>query len=200
MKKLTALTSILVLLLAGVAFAQADADPDGLGVYFDTDGINTCLNTAAPFESVTAYLLVTNPSDLTGVSGWEARVEVVGPAVAPAWTLAAGLDVDDDPANFQVGVGTIAPLPYGTTVVLSTWVGFVMTPVTDVVNFVISNVPGSVSFADSPGYAAGGNAGLLIPLQVSSGYPYGAPAAQINACDVVANEDMSFSNVKNLFR
>jgi hypothetical protein len=200
MKKLTALTSILVLLLAGIAFAQVDADPDGLGVYFDTNGIETCFTTVAPFESVTGYLLLTNPSDSFGISGWEANIDVLGAAVAPAWTLAAGLDVDMSAAGFQVGIGTDAlALPVAPAVVLATWVGFIMAP-TDIVSFVISNVAGSSSFPSNPGYASGSNAGVLIPLQVSSGYPYGAPAAQINACDVVANEDMSFSNVKNLFR
>jgi len=200
MKKLTALTSILVLLLAGVAFAQADSDPDGLGVYFDVDGLITCSTTTVPFQMVTAYLLITNLSDTFGVSGWETVIDVQGPAVAPAWTLTAGLDVDPSVNGFQVGIGTgVLALPASPAVTLATWAGFIMSPV-DVVSFVISNVPGSTSFANSPGYASGSNAGVLIPLQVSSGYPYGAPAAQINACDVIANEDLSFSNVKNLFR
>ncbi len=201
MKKLTALTSILVLLLAGIAFAQVDADPDGLGFYFDEAGTLTCHTTVAPFESVTGYLILTNLTDTFGVSGWEAQVAAMGAAVAPAWTLTAGLDVDPSADGFQVGIGTDAlALPAAPAVVLASWTGFIMNAGTDVVSFIISNVPGSSSFPTSPGYASGSNAGVLIPLQVSSGYPYGAPAAQINACDVVANEDMSFSNVKNLFR
>ncbi len=188
----------LTLLLTGAAFAQ-DNDPDGIGVYFDMDGLVTCHATAAPFEQVNAYLLATNVSDATGISGWEAVVTVNGAPVAPAWTLAAGLDVDPSDTGFQVGIGVApAALPSAPAVVLATWAGFIMAP-TDIVDFTVSDVPGSVSFAGTPGYASGSDAGLLIPFQVSSGYPYVA-CAQINACDVVANEDMSWSQVKDLFQ
>lgn len=198
MKKLLALLAIA--LIASSAMAQVDPDPDGVGVYFDLGGTTFEKNTVAPFESVTAYLLVTNPSDPAGVAGWEMVINVAGGAVAPAWTLSAGLDVDSDPNAFQVGIG-LAPLalPAGPTVLLATWVGFVMAP-TDVISFTILPVPGSVSFDNAPGYASGDNAGLLIPLQVSSGFPYGAPSALINSTGVVANENMSFGQVKNLFQ
>lgn len=189
MKKLLALLAIA--LIASSAMAQVDPDPDGMGVYFDMGGTVFETTTAAPFASVTAYLLITNPSDSSGVSGWEALVSVMGSPVAPSWTLSAGLDVDGGPDSFQVGIG-VNPLalPAGPTVLLATWVGFVMSPV-DMISFVISPVPGSVSFADSPGYASGDSAGVLIPLQVSSGYPYGAPCAMINGTGVVADEDMN---------
>ncbi len=94
MKKLNVLLSIFVLLLAANAFAQLDPDLDGIGIYFDAEATLTCAYTSVPFESVTAYLCITNPTDATGVSGWEATIVSAGPAVAPAWTLASGLDVD----------------------------------------------------------------------------------------------------------
>jgi len=198
MKSLLALT--LVLAFAVTAFAQADPDPDGIGIYFDMGGAEVCTATAAPFESVSAYLLITNPSALLGVSGWEAYVTVAGNAVAPSWTLAGGLDVDPSDEGFQVGIGTGGlALPYAPTIVLATWTGFIQSPA-DVVTFYVEGVPGSTSFANSPGYAGGGDAGDLRPLQVSSGTGAGAPVAMINGCDVVANEDMTFSNVKALFR
>ncbi len=198
MKKLLALLA--VALLASNAMAQLDPDPDGIGMYFDMGGMVVEHATAAPFESVTAYLLLTNGSESSGVSGWEAVVDVVGAPVAPAWTLAAGLDVDPSDNGFQVGIGVApAALPAAPAVVLASWTGFVMAP-TDYVYFTVSNVPGSQSFPDSPGYAAGDDAGNLIPMQVSSGYPYGAPCAMINGTGVVANEDMSWSQVKDLFQ
>jgi len=102
------------ILFAGNVMATVDPDPDGIGVYFDMDGDVYCTTTAAPFANVVAYLLATNITATSGISGWEARVWTAGAApVAPAWTLAAGLDVDDSPDGFQVGIGTVAPLPYG---------------------------------------------------------------------------------------
>jgi hypothetical protein len=196
MKKLLAMLAIA--LLASSAMATVDPDPDGMGVYFDLDGDVVCTTTAAPFSNVVAYLLATNPS--TGISGWEANIDVLGAAVAPAWTLAAGLDVDMSAAGFQVGIGTGAlALPAAPAVVLATWSGFVMAP-TDVIEFFVSGVPGSSSFPDSPGYAAGDNAGDLREFQVSSGTGMNLPVAGINTCTVVANEDMTFTNVKSLYR
>jgi len=198
MKSMLAL--LLVLLVAVSAFAQADPDPDGLGFYFDLGATEVCTTTAAPFASVTGYLIITNPSAELGVSGWEAYVTVAGSPVAPAWTLAAGLDVDSSAQGFQVGIGTGGlALPAAPAVVLATYTAFIMAP-TDVVTFYVEGVPGSTSFDGTPGYAGGGSAGDLRPLQVSSGTGSGAPAAMINGCDVVANEDMTFSTVKSLFR
>ena len=198
MKKLLAMLAIA--LLASSAMATVDPDPDGIGIYFDMDGDVVCTTTVAPFSNVVAYALATNPSATTGISGWEARMWTAGAApVAPAWTLAAGLDVDDSPDGFQVGIGTVAPLPHGTTVLLATWSGFIMAP-TDMVEFFVSGVAGSVSFPNSPGYAAGDNAGDLREFQVSSGAGLDLPVAGINTCTVVANDDMTFSNVKALYR
>jgi hypothetical protein len=198
MKKLLVLMA--VVLLASGAMAQIDPDDNGMGVYFDTEGTVVCKTTAAPFESVNAYLLITRPTDTAGVSGWEAAVTIGGAPVAPSWALAAGLDVDSSASGFQVGIGVApAALPAAPAVLLATWTGFVMQP-TDVVTFTVSDVPGSVSFDGTPGYGSGADAGLLIPLQVSTGFPY-VVCAQINgACDIVANDEMSWSSVKTMFQ
>jgi hypothetical protein len=203
MKKMLAVLA--VVLVASGAMAQIDPDPDGFGIYFDTDGLSYELATTASFQPVTAYLLLTRPSDTTGVSGWECTVDVVGPGalavpVASSWVLSAGTDVDDTPEGFQVGIGTGgAALPYGQTVVLATFSNFVFAPGM-LVEFFISNIPGTQSFNDTPGYAAGSDETALIPAQVSSGYPYSNACAVINGAGVVADEPMSWSGVKNLFQ
>jgi hypothetical protein len=195
MKKLLAVFA--VALIASGAMAQVDPDPDGIGVYFDVAGLTYETATAAPFQQVTAYLLITNPTAPAGVSGWEAVVDVTGGAVGASWVLAAGLNVTTAPI-FQVGIGLgAAALPAAPAVLLATWSGFIMAP-TDVVGFVIT--PANVSFADSPGYAAGDDETDLIGLQVSNGFPYGDACALINSTGVVANEDLTFSNVKNMFQ
>lgn len=198
MKSLLAL--LLAMALVVPALAQTDPDPDGMGLYFDAAGTEVCASTAAPFASVTLYLLITNPSADTGVSGWEGYISYTGSLVAPAWTLTAGLDVDSSANGFQVGIGTgTLALPYSSAVTLATFTAFVMAP-TDQVAFFIDGVPGSTTFPNSPGYAGGADAGDLRACQVSSGTGAGAAVAMINGCDVVANEDMTFSNVKALFR
>ncbi len=198
MKKLLAMLAIA--LLASSAMATVDPDPDGIGVYFDLDGDVVCTTTVAPFANVVAYLLATNPS-AGGISGWEGQIWTAGAApVAPAWTLSAGLDVDPSADGFQVGIGTgPLALPAAPAVVLATWSGFIMNS-TDMVEFFVSGVAGSTSFPNSPGYAAGDDAGDLREFQVSSGTGMDMPVAGINTCVVVANEDMTFTNVKSLYR
>ncbi len=196
------LTTLVIALLATSASAILDPDPDGIGIYFDENADIVCTETMIPFEQVTAYLLATNISAASGISGWEAYIWTTGAApVAPSWTLAGGLDVDPTLEGFQVGIGTVAALPWAPAIVLATWSGFMMAP-TDAMSFFVSGVPGSVSFPHSPGYAAGDNAGDLREFQVSSGTGLDLPAAMINSliCGVVANEDLTFSHVKSLYR
>ena len=124
------------------------------------------IQTTSPFQSVTAYLVIWNPS-AGGVSGWEAMIEVSGSPVAPAWTLTAGLDVDSDPNRFQVGIGLspLALMPNGCgAVVLADWTGFVATT-TNEISFWLRGVPGSVSFDGTPGYSGPYAAGDLRSLE-----------------------------------
>jgi len=159
------LVVVLVCLLAGTAGARMDV----MDVSYHTDGMTFCGTTSAPFEQITAYLLIANPSRTSGVSGWEAWVTVEGGVVAPSWTLTAGLDVDPSDQGFQVGIGTGGlALPYGDTIILATYSAFVQN-IGGEVHFYVEGVPGSTSFPTSPGYAAGNDAGDLQPLSISSG-------------------------------
>lgn len=204
----TLLTVLSVLALSATAFAYPG--PNSIGMYADGDAASVSsadllMNTAVPFESVTLYLCITNPTS-TGVSGWEATVNVMGTATAPSWELSAGLDVDPSDAGFQVGIGTggLAINPNGNgSVVLATWTAFVLDTSTELA-FFIDGIPGSQSFpSENPGYADGGDAGLLVECMSNVG-------GFANACfiinsqgtyaDPVGNEDRSFSEVKNLFR
>ncbi len=176
-------TILLLIVIGCCTLVIADPSPDVIGIYFDLDGDYYCTMTAAPFSSVVAYLLATKVTSSSGISGWEAQVWTDGAApVAPSWTLAAGLDVDDSPDGFQVGIGTVTPLPYSPAILLATWQGFIMAP-TDMIEFFISGVPGSVSFPDTPGYAAGNDAGDLRVFHVTSGDGMMLPVAGINSCE-----------------
>lgn len=201
------LVALTVLALSTVALAYPG--PDSMALYTDADAAgvpNLSLTTTTPFEAITLYLCISNPS-LGGVSGWEALVEFTGSLTAPGWTVAAGLDVDSNDTNnverFQVGIG-LAPLALepnaNGNVVLATFEAFVLAP-TNMVQFYIKRVPGSTTFPTSPGYAGPTDAGALAESVNLAGDPL-LPVFCINdpGCSIVGNEDMTFSSVKSLFR
>ena len=157
----TASILVLFVCLAGGAVAQLDPGPDGIGIYFDMDATIFCTTTAAPFTSITAYLLITDPSTSEPITGWEARCWITGAPVAPSWSLANGVDLDPDPLIYDVSFDPVQPT--GSTFLLATWTGFIMAP-TDLISFDITGVPGSVRFPDSPGYITDGLVPRLHPL------------------------------------
>jgi len=205
----TLFIALTVLAFSATAFAYPG--PDSMGLYLDADAAaphSLTFSTTAPFQSVTLYLVISNPS-LGGVSGWEAAVNIVGTPTAPAWTLAAGLDVDSASdtstyQQFQVGIGVSGTspgpiMPNGSgNCLIASWTGFVLAP-TDELQFFITGVPGSVSFAGTPGYASPTNAGLL-QAAFDNTSPL-LPNFCINTdCMIIGNQDLTFSNVKALYR
>jgi hypothetical protein len=201
MKKLLVTLACLTL-VSSFAFAGADPDMDSFGFFFDTDGTIVEMHTAAPFAAATGYLVVSNPTS-RGVSGWECKVDVLGPAVAKSWSYAGGgLNVYDAVAtglfNVGVGPGPGALVPINDVCVLATFSCYVMSPV-DVITFTILPFPGSVTFSNTPGYVDADDVGIIYPCGVSSGFPYGEMSAIINGTGVVANEDMTWGGVKALF-
>lgn len=195
----TFITLMLMVVLAGGALAQIDPDPDGIGIYFERGATVRETTTSAPFEAVTAYLLITTPSTADPISGWEAVVGVDGSPVAPAWTLEVGMDNDPDPWIFDVTIAPSPLLPAGPTVLLATWTGFVMNPA-DLVAFTVTGVPGSPYFPDSPGYFTEWIVPQLHPLHVTN--CAGDIVAMVNGIctDTVGDEDMTFTTLKTLFR
>lgn len=191
---------VLIGLLVSSATAQIHPDADGLGLYFDLAGTAYEFQTMAPFQQVSVYLLATNVTDPAGISGWECAVNVSGVVAAPSWTVSAGLNVADGAAGlFQVGIGlNELALPAAPTVLLATWTGFVMAP-GDVVEFLVTPYPGSVSFPDSAGYASGSDAGHLIPFDINGGC-FGSGWTIINMWCPLRAQELSWSEVKSLYR
>jgi hypothetical protein len=202
MKKLLVLLTGLML-VSSLGVAGADPDPDSMGFFFDTDATVYETSTVAPFQMVTGYIVVSNPTS-TSVSGWECKIGITGSPVAPGWAYAGGgLNVFTPTltdALFNVGVG-LAPaslFPVNDVVVLATFSGFIMSPA-DVVTFTVLPFPGSVTFDNAPGYVDGNDVGMVVPCGVSSGFPYGAIGAIVNGTGVVDNADMTWGGVKALF-
>jgi hypothetical protein len=197
MKKLLALAAIA--LLAGSAFAQIDPDPDGMGVYFDMEGLVNCQEvafTGGP-QFVNAYLLLTNPSGAQ-VLAWEARVISDIASLSPgSWVLNGGLNVGTDP-DFIVGMGSNAHLVTGPTVLLASRSVMFFMITGEYAIFTVKGVPGSASFPDgTPGYQA--VLGVMTPAQSPTG-SFDAPQSFVNgSCSVVANEDMAWGSVKSLY-
>ena len=194
MKKL--LVTLAIVCLAGTAFAQVDPDPNGIGVFFDTEGTVYCHEFIG--GAVTAYVIITNPSQDAGIGGYEFHVTAALPAgnYDTGWTLPAGaLNVSAAP-DFVVGMGS--PLPYAPAVVVAQW-GLLM--------FAAGCMEFYVGPADTPSmpgvplYADGLNPGLLVPLQVSSGSAE-LPVAQLNCgeCIVIGAEDATFGSVKAMYK
>jgi len=197
MKKL--LVTLAIVCLAGSAIAQVDPDPDGLGMYFDLEGVDYCLDYMGGQAFV--YLLLTNCSQPSGISGWEAHVTYVVPSgdFETGWTLPAGsLNVSAAP-DFVVGLGT--PMPYAPALLLATYGILVFAP--DQMDFFVGpcNTP---SLPGVPAYAAGDDPGLLVPLQPVSGSA-DLPVAQLNPAngcpgDVIGTQQETFGSVKAMFK
>jgi hypothetical protein len=195
MKKI--LVTLAIVCLAGTAMAQVDPDPDGIGMYFDLDATQYCLDyTGGP---VSVYLVLTNASEPTGISGWECHVTYTVPAgdFETGWVLPAGsLNVSTAP-DFVVGLA--APAPWAPAILLGTY---------GILVFATGSMEWYVGPADTPSipgvpvYAAGDNPGNLIPLQMVSGSP-DLPVAQLNiGCpgDVIGTQQETFGSVKAMFK
>ncbi len=190
MKKLVAL--LLVSMMASVAFAGIDPDPDSFGVYFDTAGNNNCA-TAPAFMPTTAYLLLMNPVSAT--NGFECTVTPVG---APHFLLSTtlggtgALDVDASANGFAVGAAANYPVVGGASV-LVTW--SIMLQAAAPLEFFITqasipSMPGGLPVVTGDG--------VLRRCGVASG-DVALPVAGINTCPV-SEELSTFGGVKSLFR
>ncbi len=191
----------MLLSLATVAFSQVDGDIDQIGLYFDSLGYEVCMTTAAAFTPITAYLLITTPSDEFGASGFECEVTTEGPLTAAAWALngVQPLNVFAAPL-FAVGLGEfeLANPVIDNVILLATLTAYVLDPA-DQVTFGVKNLDAGSFNPPAPGYAAAHNAGVLIPLGVS-GLDGIVATINIEPCGVIANDDVSFGSVKALYR
>ena len=99
-----------------------------------------------------------------------------------------------------VGLFPNALLPVNNVCVLATWSAFIMNTI-DVVTFTVMPFPGSVTFANAPGYVDGNDFGIVVPCGVSTVYPYGNFCAAIYTPDhIISNADMTWGCVYALYR
>jgi hypothetical protein len=188
-----------LLLLIGsavAAFATEEAAPptDCLGIYFDPEGSLYCKE--GVLGEIEAYLILTNPSDTTGVMGWECRIEME----VPPGNYFAGFELPTKsinaatPPDFIVGLAEC--LPYEPTVHLATLKLVVLT--SDRWNFYV-RPPARSSLAASASYAPCADAGDLKVMYPANSR-WDKPVAWLNGpCDRQGPSDKAWQGIKDQY-
>ena len=203
MKKLLVLA--IVSLFAASAFAQ-DPGVDGIGIYFDEAGMTNHLASATPYSAVNAYVLGTNVSEPSGMSGYEFTIDIQPtPSIAPGYTQNGGGLNALTPPVFQVGACVLpgAPIIKMITIQLVYFggeVSYYLGPCSpsSFGRFPYEDVP------VGPGYAAGNDPGILVRLTPSSNAPHPTLADFFKVAGIlgdppVANVESSWGGVKALY-
>jgi hypothetical protein len=183
-----------ILLLVGVAAAQVDPDPDGIGIYADLGATRTRLSAPAehPFE---VYLMLTRPSAVGTIAGWTAGIVVPENAVIWGWNIAGDHWVNmGSPPIFEVAYSLESSLPLQDVVLLMTFIIYL----TDVnpAEFYITR---SFDYYDWPCYLDHVDLGMLIELHP---WPRGSnqPAFCVNPGTSTPVLAATMGTVKNLYR
>jgi len=199
MKVIGRISCLSLMMLASVAYtyAQIDPDPDGLGLYFDQGATVVSSTVAEGTESVTAYLILTNPSVGGSLVHWSASVSAVCGGSGNA--MVTGLPTEgfnlalnmpgSDHWVFEVSVAPETPFPATTITVLAVitiWPNRYDIPI----NLCVA--PGS----EFGGYGADSGGAEFQP---SSG-SWEMPAATINGQAPVEVIPSSWGRVKSVFR
>ena len=195
--KLLTLVAFLMIALAGTAAAQLDPDDDGIGVYFDPCACVICMELEPAIY--TGYIVITHPTSPEGVGGWEARITYDGPVTVTNWAFQGEAYNFMTPPDFYVGIGTpiINPFTYPAIVVAT----FELALLSDTpeVNFWIDGVLRHSLPDRMPAYLDGSDYNIIKPLQQPTGGPQ-FPVATINGGCAVPNDDLTWGDIKTLFR
>jgi len=198
MKKLVVILSCL--LMASSAFAVADADPDGIGIWFDLTADTNYVD-APVYAQVMTYLIISNPTT-NSIAGWECSLvfDMVGLSVLGGWMYnGSALNVLTEP-DFAVGLAE--PLPAEPATLLLSFNLFVMDAAGSCFTVLPSPAPSTPD--NLPLYVDGEDLSHLVLLQNATGYGPGGEiltCAAINdqTCDITATESTTWSAVKSLW-
>ncbi len=195
MKKLVVILGCLA--IASSAFAVADPDPDGIGVWFDLTADTNHVDVASGMIPI--YLIISN-STCASVGGWECTLEwnQAMAFVAGSWAYeGTHLNVYTEP---QFAVGLAVPIPTSDATLLVSCNLFLVDPVGTVISVLPAPAPSTPD--NLPLYVDGEDLNHLVLLQNASGY--GAegeilPCASINQGPITATENATWSQVKSLW-
>jgi len=185
-----------VLMTSGV-LAQVDPDPNGLGIYFDENATLVSMTVEEGTETVTAYLILTNPSVEGNLIHWAAGIssylDTPGNAAITGFNVHGHNLAINMPGSanwiFEVSVNDDPPFPTTENTILAEIMIWPM----------VYDVP--INLYVTLGYESGGygtdNGGA--EFHPSSG-DWNLPVAVINGQAPVATESYTLSRVKSLYR
>jgi hypothetical protein len=192
---------IISCLLASPVLATVDSDPDQIGVYFDQNADEVCLDDVPMAEIFPVYIVMTNPSsaEVNGVEfsfcaeGVSGSLMVLDATWSPAFWIDMGMpDLCSDGWMLSADY----PVPQvDANVVLCEFSYMLMA---EGAEFYIGPVSNPSIDDGLPAYVGAGDE--IISLGVSTGNP-GLPVAMVNGdCGIVAVESRTFAGVKSLYR
>lgn len=194
--RISMILMICVLSGAVAAVAQVDPGPNGMGIYADLDGLANRVDqeTGVPME---VYLLLTNPTGVAKLGGWECRIVVPDNVVIWGWNHPhPGTMTFATPPDFM---SVFTPIPYA---VVSHLMTFIIVPLDEEpAQFYLEALPGMEN-APLPRYLdvdyAGGVEGTLI---YANPYPGGPeePSFVLNG-GMVPTVAASWGEVRALYR
>ncbi len=206
---------VVTALLCAATPAAAFAGGDGLGIFFDTNGTQSCCTVGAD-SLLTAYVCAVNISEPSGMAGFEMCIVVDGTVGFLSFDISPGPGqaIDFYPDLTQFGVGYSIPMPYQPVMNLVTIHAYYFYQSGPLKFGVGPTNPTSFGnplvHPDGPsaGYNAGEDVGLLKPLFPITNVPVpGAPrffyVAFVNDptdCPITATENTSWGGVKALYR
>ena len=177
------------------AGATVDPDVDQIGVYFDLNADETCLE-VDPNGLFSVYMIVTNPS-ATEVQGIEASLCWSGTAMRIQLTWYENWIGIFDTLCQGFHVSFYEPVPFVGSNVPLVRIDYILTGESEVEFYLGPEGPqydpdGLPEYMDA--------SGNIYPLGVSSG-DRSLPVAVVNGdCDVVSTTGKTFGDVKSLFR
>jgi hypothetical protein len=198
----------IAVLIALVSFAVAlpaaavpiDPDPDGVGIYFDESATVNCIAAPPLYVMIPAYVIATNLSEGSGLSGFALNLQVESPVIPPQVLTPGcpiGIDTDGD-----IHCGLATPVPWAETIILARIDVLLLFPDEAVTYTLGPTTPDYIP--GFPVYTAGDDPLTILPLFPSAGRDAtGAwrPVAALNMpCEIVGVEHHTWGALKSLYR
>jgi hypothetical protein len=165
--------------LVGTAVIEGAPDEDLVGIFFDPNFTSIEAQTFGPNEVVVGFLVLTEPSETTGVSAWELKASIDGDATWLNWAIEGQHINVGQGDEFIVGIGG-DPLPPSEAILLATFQIFIPQPYPNIVYLELGPIY-QASLPDQMVWAPGHDASILKPMfpltgqKVVAGINWGPP-------------------------